>query len=70
MSAYETVINSLYEVKDWGREEALREILLWLEDNFFTGEIEGYYSDVPEHIVQGKFECKEEMIEEFKKKFL
>lgn len=70
MSAYETVINSLYEVKDWGREEALREILLWLEDNFFTGEIEGYYSDVPEHIVQGKFECKEEMIEEFKKNFL
>lgn len=70
MSAYETVINSLYEVKDWGREEALREILLWLEDNFFTGEIEGYYSDVPEHIVQGKFECKEDMIEEFKKKFL
>jgi hypothetical protein len=70
MSAYETVINSLYEVKDWGREEALREILLWLEDNFFTGEIEGYYSDVPEHIVQGKFDCKEDMIEEFKKKFL
>lgn len=70
MSAYETVINSLYEVKDWGREEALREILLWLEDNFFTGEIEGYYSDVQEHIVQGKFECKEDMIEEFKKKFL
>jgi hypothetical protein len=57
-------------VKDWGREEALREILLWLEDNFFTGEIEGYYSDVPEHIVQGKFDCKEDMIEEFKKKFL
>jgi len=70
MSAYQTVVNSLYEVKDWGREEALREILLWLEDNFFTGEIEVYYSDVPEHIVQGKFECKEDMIEEFKKKFL
>jgi len=69
MSAYESVINSLYEVKDWGREEVSREILLWLEDNFFTGEIEGYYSDVPEHIVQGKFECKEDMIEEFKKKF-
>jgi hypothetical protein len=69
MSAYETVINSLYEVKDWGREEALREILLWLEDNFFTGEIEGYYSDVPEHIVQGKFDCKEDMINSFKEQF-
>ena len=69
MSAYETVINSLYEVKDWGREEALREMLRWLEDNFFTGEIEGYYSDVPEYIVQGKFDCKEDMIKSFKEKF-
>ena len=43
-------------------EEMLRDVLKWLDDNFFTGEIEGYYSDVPEHIVQGKFDCKEDMI--------
>ena len=29
----------------------LQDVLKWLGDNFFTGEIEGYYSDVPEHIV-------------------
>lgn len=27
MSAYETVVGLLYEVKDWGREEALRDIV-------------------------------------------
>ena len=32
-------------------EEVLRDVLKWLGDNFFTGEIEGYYRDVPEHIV-------------------
>jgi hypothetical protein len=69
MSAYETVINSLYEVKDWGRLETLQEVLKWLEENFFTGEIEGYYSDVPEHIVQGKFDSKEEMLQSFKERF-
>lgn len=52
-------------------EEVLRvqDVLRWLDDNFFTGEIEGYYSDVPEHIVQGKFDCKEDMINSFKEQF-
>jgi hypothetical protein len=52
-----------------GREEALKEVLEWLDENFFTGEIEGYYSDVPEHIVQGKFDCTEEMLQSFKERF-
>jgi hypothetical protein len=47
----------------------LQDVLKWLDDNFFTGEIEGYYSDVPEHIVQGKFDCKEDMINSFKEQF-
>lgn len=52
-------------------EEVLRvqDVLKWLDDNFFTGEIEGYYCDVPEHIVQGKFYCKEDMINSFKEQF-
>lgn len=52
-------------------EEVLRvqDVLKWLDDNFFTGEIEGYYCDVPEHIVQGKFDCKEDMINSFKEQF-
>jgi hypothetical protein len=69
MSAYETVVNSLYEVKDWGRLEVLQEVFEWLENNFFTGEIDGYYSDVPEHIVQGKFDDKEQMLNAFKTHF-
>ena len=50
-------------------QDTLQDILKWLDDNFFTGEIEGYYSDVPEHIVQGKFDCKEDMINSFKEQF-
>ena len=50
-------------------EEVLGDVLKWLDDNFFTGEIEGYYSDVPEHIVQCKFDCKEDMINSFKEQF-
>ena len=51
MSAYETVVGLLYEVKDWGREECLTEVLEWIDKNYY------------------KFSNKEEMIEEFKKKF-
>ena len=65
----ETIEDRLQKAINLGREEALKEVLEWIDDNFFTGEIEGYYYDVPEHIVQGKFECKEEMIESFKKQF-
>ena len=50
-------------------QDTLQDVLKWLDDNFFTGEIEGYYSDVPEHIVQCKFDCKEDMINSFKEQF-
>lgn len=50
-------------------QDTLQDVLKWLDDNFFTGEIEGYYRDVPEHIVQGKFDCKEDMINSFKEQF-
>lgn len=53
----------------WADKTMLQEILKWLDENFFTGEIEGYYSDVPEHIVQGKFDCKEDMLQSFKDRF-
>ena len=57
------------ESNDLYKQEAYKEVLQWIENNFFTGEIEGYYSDVPEHIVQGKFDCKEDMINSFKEQF-
>lgn len=53
----------------WADETILQEVIKWLDNNFFTGEIEGYYSDVPEHIVQSKFDCKEEMLLLFKEHF-
>jgi hypothetical protein len=65
----ETIEDRLQRAINLGREEVLNEVLEWLEENFFTGEIEGYYSDVPEHIVQGKFDCKEEMLQSFKEQF-
>jgi hypothetical protein len=65
----ETIEDRLQRAINLGRKEALKEVLEWLDDNFFTGEIEGYYSDVPEHIVQGKFDCKEDMINSFKEQF-
>lgn len=73
MSAYETVVNSLYKVKDWGREEALREILQWLEDNFYDHEDCNpfdFVEDTPYQCpVRCDFENKEHMIKSFKEKF-
>ena len=54
---------------EWADKTMLQEVLEWLDENFFTGEIEGYYSDVPEHIAQGKFDCKEQMLQSFKERF-
>ena len=65
----ETTEDRLQKAINLDRELALKKVFEWLEDNFFTGEIEGYYSDVPEHIVQGKFDCKEDMINSFKEQF-
>lgn len=65
----ETTEDKLQKAINLGKQIAYKEVLQWLEDNFFTGEIEGYYSDVPEHIVQGKFDCKEEMFQSFKDRF-
>lgn len=65
----ETIEDRLNKAINLGRREALKEVLEWLDENFFTGEIEGYYSDVPEHIVHGKFYCKEEMLLSFKERF-
>jgi hypothetical protein len=66
---YKALIGNIRRAKDLGREDTLKEVLEWLDEDFFTGEIEGYYSDVPEHIVQGKFDCKEEMLQSFKERF-
>lgn len=69
MSAYETVVNSLYEVKDWGRIEVLQEVLEWLEENFFMVDVEQVDSYLPKYVLNGNFESKEEMLQSFKDRF-
>ena len=69
MSAYETVVNSLYEVKDWGRIEALKEVLKWLDENFYTSDIECADRYLPEYVLNGNFESKEQMLQSFKERF-
>lgn len=73
MSAYETVVGLLYEVKDWGREEALRDIVQWLEDNFYDNEDCNpfdFVEDMPYQCpVVCDFKNKEHMIKSFKEKF-
>lgn len=62
----ETTEDRLQKAINLSREEVLKEVLEWLDENFFTGEVVGYYYDVPDYIVQGKFDFKEEMIQTFK----
>ena len=69
MSNIKEMVNWIKEERESSKQETLQEVLEWLEENFFTGEIDGYYSDVPEHIVQGKFDYKEEMLQSFKEQF-
>ena len=63
MSTYETVINSLYEVKDWGRLETLQEVLKWLDENFYDVHV------LHDDRLEGDFESKEEMLQSFKEQF-
>lgn len=65
MSAYETVINSLYEVKDWGRLETLQEVLKWL-DEITIDDADGCGHPIVSFTY---FESKEEMLQSFKERF-
>ena len=65
MSAYETVVNSLYEVKDWGRLETLQEVLEWL-DKATIDDADGCGHSIVSFI---GFDYKEEMLQSFKERF-
>ena len=52
-----------------GREEALKEVLEWLDENFYTSDIECADSYLPEYVLNGNFESKEEMLQSFKERF-
>lgn len=65
----ETIKDRLNMAINLGRREVLKEVLEWLDENFFTGEIIGYCSGIPDIIVQGKFDYKEQMLQSFKERF-
>ena len=66
----ETTEDRLQKAINLGREEALKKVLEWLEDNFFTGEQEiSQYSIEVEPILKGVFSSKEQMLQSFKERF-
>ena len=66
----ETIEDRLNRAINLGRRESLKEVLEWLEDNFFTGEQEiSQYSIEVEPILKGVFSSKEQMLQSFKERF-
>lgn len=68
----ETTEDRLQKAINLGREEAFKEVLEWLEENFY--EHENFSFDFVEDIpyqcpVECEFESKEEMIQSFKERF-
>ena len=65
----DTTEYKLQKVFNLGREEALKEVLEWLDENFYTSDIECADSYLPEYVLNGNFESKEEMLQSFKERF-
>ena len=66
---YKALIGNIRRAKDLGREEALKEVLEWLDENFYTSDIECADSYLPEYVLNGNFESKEQMLQSFKDRF-
>ena len=47
----------------------LKEVLEWLDENFFMVDIEQTDSYLPKYILDGNFESKEQMLQSFKERF-
>ena len=65
----ETIEDRLNRAINLGRREALKEVLKWLDENFYTSDIECADSYLPEYVLNGNFESKEEMLQSFKERF-
>lgn len=65
----ETTEDRLQKAINLGREEALKEVLKWLDQNFFTADIEQVDSYLPKYILNGNFESKEQLLQSFKERF-
>jgi SOS response regulatory protein OraA/RecX len=65
----ETTEDRLQKAINLGREEALKEVIEWLDENFYTSDIEFADSYLPEYVLNGNFESKEQMLQSFKERF-
>lgn len=65
----ETIEDRLNRAINLGRREALKAVLKWLDENFYTSDIEPIDSYIPEYVLNGNFESKEEMLQSFKERF-
>ena len=58
---YKALIRSMRSSKDAGREETLKEVLEWLDENF--------YDSTDDLSVQSHFDFKDRMLQSFKERF-
>ena len=65
----ETTEDRLQKAINLGREEALKEVFEWLDENFFMVDVEQVDSYLPKYVLNGNFESKEQMIQSFKERF-
>jgi hypothetical protein len=59
----ETIEDRLQKAINLGREEALKEVLKWLEENFYDVHV------LHDDRLEGDFESKEQMLQSFKERF-
>lgn len=65
----EPIAQRLQNAINLGRKEALKEVLKWLDENFYTSDIECADRYLPEYVLNGDFESKEQMLQSFKERF-
>jgi hypothetical protein len=59
----ETIEDRLQKAINLGREEAYKEILKWLDENFYDVHV------LHDDRLEGDFESKEQMLQSFKERF-
>ena len=65
----ETTEERLQRAINFGKEEAYKEVLEWLDNNFCTSDIEQTDSYLPKYVLDGNFVSKEQMLQSFKEQF-
>ena len=69
MSNIKEMVNWIKEERESSKQEVLKKVLDWLDENFFTIDIEQSDSYLPKYVLDGNFESKEQMLQSFKERF-